>query len=269
MINVNALDALRPLAGILADYDTACAEAERIMADARNRAEEKLRALGIADLSALVPAAAPAAPLVATPAPEAPAAALRTRHGKPEHPCADGCGRMTFRTRCRECNGRHVRRQQMAEKQAQAGGSVLTLPGSEPAPDASSDGDGGKPTPPPAPADAPIPAYSKAPEMGEVHARAIMAARACGIQNKRADEAGEFLVIRLTPAQMGNGVGGFVAVTDGQIPQGVEVIERVTRRGQDWFIRLPGEDVRIGRRQAGALVPVSIPTNGATAHASA
>ena len=115
----------------------------------------------------------------------------------------------------------------------------------------------------PAREDAPIPEFSRAPELPD-HLMPIMAARANGIGNKRADERGEFVVIRLTPGQAPDGRGGFVAVTDGQIPAGVEVIERVYRRGSDWFITLPGGvEERIGRRQADRLVPVSVPRNGA------
>jgi hypothetical protein len=259
---MSLLDALRPVADIIRQYDAACAEAARV-------AEERLRALGIPGLSALLPSASPpAAPApagVETPSPTRKTAAVspstgKRRDGRVPHPCAGGCGAMVVGVRCRHCNGLY-QAQRTEEKRKQGRASAPAQPAAAPVEDA--------PEAPaaPAPADAPIPEFSRVPELPD-HMMAIMAARANGIGNKRADEAGEFLVIRLLPHQSPDGRGGFVAVTD-PVPADVQIVERVFRRGADWFVTLPGgAEERIGRRQTErVIVPVSITRNGAEAHA--
>ena len=263
------IETLRPVAQIVADYDRACAEAAQA-------AEEKLRALGIPGLSALagplpapsVPAPVPApdlAPMGAK-SPEKPGrktAAVtsstgKRRDGRKPHPCPGfddrPCGKQVVGARCHKCNALYqtsrnaTKRTPAKQAQSPAASVALTLPVGEPEAEAARE-------------DAPVPEFSRAADLPD-SMMAIMAARANGIGNRRADERGEFLVVKLRADQHPDGKAGFMAVADA-VPVGVEVIERVYRRGEDWFVTMPGGvEERIGRRQAERLVPVSIARNG-------
>lgn len=229
------IETLRPIAQIVADYDTALALAER-------QARERFAALGLPGVSdAETPAAALPPPVsLALPEPAEYTCPECQWAGEPRKRGAK-CP-MCLRRKIKEGRAASKASAEAAAQSRLRDGAAMLRPGAA--------------TPPP-----PLPPTVTSYE-GLTNRQCtddLPAARSRGINDPQADEAGEFLIVLgRTHYVSENGkkvdYEGIQPRIGPALPTD-KVIERVWRKGDFWYVTKPdGTDVRVGRHQINHIV---------------